>query len=123
MRTEGDESQKHVNFTKAVKNVTPNRTSKNAEEWRFISIQLKEDLLKPKTRKTEIKINSHRSYTLQQEKPRIKTNSSVTKGLDKAINKMKGLNRPIKTRLWIDTHQFSCPSRWVFLLFINSCYD
>jgi len=99
MRTEGDESQKHVNFTKAVKNVTPNRTSKNAEEWRFISIQLKEDLLKPKTRKTEIKINSHRSYTLQQEKPRIKTNSSVTKGLDKAINKMKGLNRPIKTRL------------------------
>lgn len=99
MRTEGDEPQKQTNFSKAAKDATPNRTSKNAEEWRFISIQLKEDLLKPKTRKTEIKINSHRSYNLQQEKPRMKTNSSVNKGLDKASNKTKGLNRPIKTKL------------------------
>jgi hypothetical protein len=65
-----------------MKNATPPKISRKAEEWKFISIQLKEDLSKPKNRKTEVKINSHRSYNLQQEKaPKIKSNSSMNKYL------------------------------------------
>ncbi len=56
-----------------------------ADEWKFISIQLKEDLTKPnKNRKTEVKISSHRSYNLQSDKAaKIKSNSSMNKYLDK----------------------------------------
>jgi hypothetical protein len=85
IRTEGNESSdKNPYLKKMIKNVTPTKISKKAEEWKFISIQLKEDLSKPKNRKTEVKINSHRSYNLQNEKaPKIKSNNSMNKYLDK----------------------------------------
>lgn len=56
-----------------------------ADEWKFISIQLKEDMNKAnKNRKTEVKISSHRSYNLQSDKAvKIKSNSSMNKYLDK----------------------------------------
>ena len=80
------------------KNATPNSTSKDKEEWRFISIQVKEDLSKPKNRKTEVKINSHLSYNLQQEKPKMKSNSSVNKYLDKVPSKVKDMSKLMKTK-------------------------
>lgn len=43
---------------------------------------MREDLSKPKSRKAEVKINSHRSCTVH-EGLKIKPNSSVQKGLDK----------------------------------------
>ena len=62
--------------------------SKKTEEWKYISIQMKEDLSKPKNRKTEVKINSHRSYNVHQEKaPKMKSNSSMNKYLDRPKSK------------------------------------
>jgi hypothetical protein len=83
MRTEGnDSSEKNPYLNKIIKNATPTKISKKADEWKFISIQLKEDLSKPKNRKTEVKINSHRSYNLQHDRgPKIKSNSSMNKYL------------------------------------------
>lgn len=76
-----------------IKNVTPNKISKKTDDWKFISIQLKEDSSKPKTRKPEVKINSHRSYNIQQEKGlKINSNSSMSKYHDK-VPKFKEFKR------------------------------
>jgi hypothetical protein len=87
IRTEGnDSSDKNPYLKKIVKNATPTKLASKADEWKFISIQLKEDLTKPnnKNRKTEVKISSHRSYNLQTDKAvKIKSNSSMNKYLDK----------------------------------------
>ena len=56
---------------------------------------MREDLSKPKTRKAEVKINSHRSCTVH-EGPKLKNNTSLQKGLDKA--KPKEGNRLTRTR-------------------------
>jgi hypothetical protein len=74
-----------------MKTLTPSKISKKTDEWKFISIDLKEDLSKPKNRKAEVKINSHRSYNMQEKIPKMKPNHSMHKYLDKA-GKLKGLN-------------------------------
>ena len=97
-RTEGDEDNRKrvVRSVKALnKNATPDSHSKKKEEWRFISIQVREDLSKPQARKAEVKINSHRSCTVQ-DAPKLKNNSSLQKGLDKG--KSKESNRLTRTR-------------------------
>lgn len=89
MRTEGDEVEKKPvgRSVKALgKHGTPDSLSKKKEEWRFISIQVRQDLSKPKSRKAQVKINSHRSCTVQ-EGPKLKNNSSLQKGLDKGKSK------------------------------------
>lgn len=99
IRTEGNESaDKNPYLKKIIKNVTPTKITKKADEWKFISIQLKEDLSKPKNRKTEVKINSHRSYNLQSDKaPKIKSNSSMNKYLDK-VSKIKEESKVNRTK-------------------------
>jgi hypothetical protein len=99
IKTEGNEGDPRNASSKEMKTLTPNKISKKADEWKFISIELKEDLSKPKNRKTEVKINSHRSYTVQEKAPKMKPNHSMQKYLDKA-GKLKGLNadRLTKTR-------------------------
>jgi hypothetical protein len=61
IKTEGNEGDFKNALSKEMKTLTPSKISKKTEEWKFISIELKEDLSKPKNRKTEVKINSHRS--------------------------------------------------------------
>lgn len=99
MKTEGnDSSNKNPYLHTLIKNITPTKISKKTEEWKFISIQLKQDLSKPKNRKTEVKINSHRSYNMQQEKgAKIKSNSSMSKYLDK-VPKLKQLSKLNKNK-------------------------
>jgi hypothetical protein len=83
MKTEGsDSTSKHPYLKQIPKNVTPTKLTKKTDEWKFISIQLKDDLSKPKNvRKAELKINSHRSYNLQYEGSKGKSNSSISKYL------------------------------------------
>lgn len=98
LRTEGDEVERKPmgRSVKALnKHGTPSSLSKQKEEWRFISIQVREDLSKPKSRKAEVKINSHRSCTVQ-EGPKLKNNSSLQKGLDRG--KPKDVSRLTRTR-------------------------
>ena len=90
IKTEGNEDLKNAS-SKDMKTLTPSKVTKKAEEWKFISIELKEDLSKPKTRKTEVKINSHRSYNVQEKAAKMKPNHSMNKHLDKAA-KLKVLN-------------------------------
>ena len=54
MKTEGNEPDHRggVLSSKGIKRITPSSLSKKTEEWKFISIQMKEDLSKPKNRKT-----------------------------------------------------------------------
>ena len=98
MRTEGNEStDKNPYMIKLPKNATPTRLSKKTDEWKFISIQLKEDLSKPKTRKTEVKISSHRAYNMNPGKEKQKSNSAIGKYLEKA-SKLKELGKMNKTK-------------------------
>jgi hypothetical protein len=49
MKTEGsDSTSKHPYLKQIPKNVTPTKLTKKTDEWKFISIQLKDDLSKPK---------------------------------------------------------------------------
>lgn len=48
-----------------MKTLTPSKISKKADEWKFISIDLKEDISKSKPKKIDMKINTHRSYNVQ----------------------------------------------------------
>ena len=54
MKTEGNEPDHRGGAisSKGIKKITPSSLSKKTEEWKFISIQMKEDLSKPKNRKT-----------------------------------------------------------------------
>ena len=89
IRTEGNEVQLKTSSTKDMKTLSPARIAAKGDEWKFLSIQIKDDP-KQKTRK-DVKIKSHRSYNIQQKAPKIKTNYSVNKYLDK-MAKPKSLN-------------------------------
>jgi hypothetical protein len=53
IKTEGNENEIKNNSSKILKNTATSKISKKTqEEWKFISIQFKEDLSKPKNRKT-----------------------------------------------------------------------
>lgn len=91
IKTEGNEGDaKRQPSAKDMKTLTPTKISKKTEEWKFISIDLKDDPSR-KQRKPEVKINSHRSYNLQEKAPKMKPNHSMNKYLDKA-GKLKALN-------------------------------
>lgn len=97
IKTEGNEPEVRNASTKDMKTLTPSKVTKKADEWKFISIELKEDLSKPKNRKTEVKINSHRSYNIQEKIPKMKPNHSMNKYLDKA-GRLKSLNADNKPK-------------------------
>lgn len=84
LKTEGAFENKISYANRPFKNVTPTKNSKKVDEWKFVSIQIKEDPSKSKTRKADMKINSQRSDNQQPEKgPKMKSNSSMNKYLDK----------------------------------------
>lgn len=82
LRTEPDEVLKYNN-SRIGKNRTINSSKKTGQEWGFISIEVKEDMSKFNNRKTEVSINSQRSCNVQPQRPKLKTNSSVSKYLER----------------------------------------
>lgn len=84
VRSEGSESAgKKPLLGRLPKNVSPSTLSKRGEQWKFISIQLKDEA----SRKSDLRTHSQRSQAqvrpMEKEKTKVKSNSTISKHADK----------------------------------------
>jgi hypothetical protein len=85
VRSEGSDSAgKKPLLGRLAKNVSPSTLSKRGEQWKFISIQLKDEA----SRKSDLRTHSQRSQVqvykpMEKERTKVKSNSTISKHADK----------------------------------------